>query len=67
MTLDKILATDRKILFVNNTVSDVSMFENEIRKAIYADSTELPEEIADLLTLTYVRFGDENRAILNWA
>lgn len=68
MQLNDILATDRKILFVNNTGHDVSMFENEIRAAIYADSTELPEEIADLLVLSYARISDtENRAILNWA
>lgn len=68
MTHDQIMATERKIAYVNNTGSDMSMFEDEIMAAIHADSTELPEEISDLLTLSYVRISDiENRAILNWA
>lgn len=64
MTLDQILATPRKILYVNNSGCDLAMFENEIRAAIYADSTELPEEIADLIRIEYVKFGDESRAII---
>ena len=65
MTLDQILATDRKIAYVNNTGCDVRMFDEVIMSAIYADSTELPEEIADLFVLKYVRISDnEHRAIL---
>ena len=64
MTLDQILATPRRIKFVNNTGHNLDMFSKEIDAAIFADSTELPEEIADLIRIEYVQLGDERRAII---
>jgi hypothetical protein len=65
MKLEQILATERKIAYVNNTGVDVRMFDEVIMNAIYADSTELPEEIADLFVLKYVQISpNESRAIL---
>jgi hypothetical protein len=67
MTLDQILATQRKILYVNNTGVDVSMFDEMFRVAIYANSTVLHDDVADLFTLEYVQLGNESRAILRMA
>lgn len=66
MTLEQILATPRKIAYVDNT-GEARMFDEQIRAAVYADSTELPSAIADIFKLTYVQIGDERRAIINWA
>ena len=42
--------------------------QRQIMAAVHADSTELPEEIADLLTLEFVQIdATERRAIINWA
>lgn len=67
MTLTEILNTPRKIKYVNNTHFDLSMFEKEIDFAIFNNSTDLPEEVSDLIKLTYVRISDtEQRAIISW-
>lgn len=67
MTHAEIMTTDRKIAYVDNT-GEARMFHKEILAAVHTDSTELPEEIADLMTLSFVQISaNERRAIVNWA
>ena len=66
----EIMATERKIAYVDNTavISSDPMFHKLVMVAVHADTTELPEELADLVVLSYVRIdATENRAVLNWA
>lgn len=71
MNHEQIMATERKIAYVDNTGGSVSadpILHSLVLAAVHADTTELPDDIADLFTLSYVRISDiENRAILNWA
>lgn len=71
MTHEEIMATKRKIAYVDNTMGVVCsdpMLHAAVMAAVLADTTELPEELADLLVLTYVQIdATERRAILNFA
>lgn len=71
MTHEEIMATDRKIAYVDNTMGMVSsdpMMHKLVMAAVHADTTDLPGEIADLVVLSYVQIDDsERRAILNFA
>lgn len=49
-----------------NVPSVSSVFPNEIRAAVENGGT-LPDELADLFTLTRVEINDETRWILNYA
>lgn len=53
------------IMVVNNTGRDLRMFEPAIKDSI-ANNKPLPEEIADLFTLTVVKAGDKIRGIIDW-
>lgn len=71
MTHNEIMATERKIAYVDNTMGMVSadpMLHAAVMAAVHADTTELPEELADLVVLSYVQIdATERRAILNFA
>jgi len=64
MTLAEILATDRKIKYVNNTGMDLRMFDAELDAMIFANSATPPEDLADLIRVEYVDIGSESRCIL---
>lgn len=71
VTHDEIMSTERKIAYVDNTggaIASDPMMHKLVMAAVHADTTDLPEEIADLVVLTYAQVGaTERRAILNWA
>jgi hypothetical protein len=67
MTLAEILATPRKIAYVNNTGMDLRMWHDQIMAAVEADSTTPPDDLVDLVTIRYVHLGTERRAILEAA
>lgn len=58
------LPSDR-VLIINNTGSDVRMFDAEIKKAVDSGGV-LPEELADIYRLLPV-VGYPNRWRLEWA
>lgn len=64
MTLNQILATDRKIFYVNNTGVDLSWFDKQLGEMIFANSTVPPEDLADVIRVEYVQFGTESRCII---
>ena len=51
---------------MNNTNSDIRMFDKVISDAI-KNGGVLPEELADIFKLTPVKVGDETRWIIDWA
>lgn len=53
-------------MVINNTGTDLSMFDGAIRDAI-ANGGTLCEELADLLTLTPVDVNGETRWRVEWA
>lgn len=70
MNHQQIMATERKIAYVDNTGGAISadpLFHQVIMNAVHLDSTELPSELSDIVMLTYVQIDvTERRAILNW-
>lgn len=64
MTLTEILATPRRIAYVDNTGMDLRMWHDQLMAVIEADSTTPPDDLVDLVTITYVELGTERRAII---
>jgi len=64
MTLNEILSTERKIKYVNDSGMDLRMFDAQLDQMIFADSTEPPEDLADIIRVEYVKLGDERRCII---
>lgn len=64
MTLEQILATDRKIKYVNNSGMDLRMFDAELDAMIFANSTTPPEDLADMIRVEYVQVDEESRCII---
>lgn len=61
---NRVLST-HPVLIINNTGSDVRMFDAEIKKAVDSGGV-LPEELADIYQLLPVA-GYSNRWRLEWA
>lgn len=53
-------------IYVNNTGADLREFHNEIVAAI-KNGGALPEEIADVFTLSLVTVEDGIRGVVGWA
>ena len=64
MTLTQILATARKIKYVNNSGMDLRMFDDQLDTMIFANSTTPPEDLADLIRVEYAQIGDESCCII---
>lgn len=67
MTLTEILATPRKIAYVDNTGMDLRMWHDQLMAVIEADSTTPPDDLVGLVTIRYVELGTERRAIIDAA
>lgn len=67
MTLDEILATDRKVKYVNNSGMDLRLFDRQLDEMIFANCTTPPEDLADLIRVEYVQIGTESRCVISAA
>jgi hypothetical protein len=53
-------------MIVNNTNQNLTPFMAEIRQSLQTAGV-MPEQLADLITVTFIEVNNETRAILNMA